>query len=426
MILLKRAKKTVKRLVGEENVQSVKATLQLMKTPMLGIGISHMTKNVEEIGDIIVLEQDGSHVFCGYYDLPLFSDDENKILVHVINKKAVTGRDSAEIGFYCFKENRFEKITETIAWNWQQGSRLRWSLVDSGCIYVNKFLNGVYCCSKIDVSSKREIKRIPVALYDISRDEKIGITCDFVRLQRLRPGYGYCNTPDITEGMNAPSDSGLYAVNLENNEVRLLVSLDELSKSNDPEKKYEHYINHISISPSGKSVMFFHIFVYDKPKIVSWKTQLCVMDTNGGGLRILEDQSNVSHYTWISDSKLLITGITLPDMMPFYRIYNVNDGMYEEISDSVLCRDGHPSIFENGAQMITDTYPDGYNFQHIIRYDMEKKEGKVFASLFSDPRMFGEKRCDLHPKISKSAYWVAVDSTYSDKRRKVVMFARKN
>lgn len=425
MDIEKGIKKAAKKIVGEDGTQYIKGIFYIAKHRGYLNSENCMEIHTEYVEDVQVLELEKKHVFGGYYDVPLFSETDHRILVHVIRQHAVTGKDAAEIGFFDYQENRFEKITETLAWNWQQGSRLRWSLEDPSCIYVNKFDCGKYYCSKIDICSKEEKRRIPQALYDISRDEKIGITCDFVRLQKYRPGYGYSNITDPSEKVNVPSDSGVSAVDMNSGEERLLISLEKLAKSNDPEGKYIHYINHISISPSGEKVMFFHIFTYPKSANIYWKTQLCVIDVEGNNFHILENDANVSHYTWISDFRILITGITRPDNTYFYRVYDVENGDYEEISDSLLCQDGHPSMLGKEGWMVTDTYPDKSKFQHVIQYDMKNKIGMEIASLFSDPRMSGERRCDLHPKVSPSCKRIALDSTYTDKRRKVVILKLK-
>jgi hypothetical protein len=65
---------------------------------------------------------------------------------------------------------------------------------------------------------------------------------------------------DHTENEYAPKDDGLFLMDIETGETNLLISLYELAKEVD-QLKYEHYINHISFSPDGASLVFFHIWM---------------------------------------------------------------------------------------------------------------------------------------------------------------------
>ena len=351
-----------------------------------------------DVKGITEIKMPGYDVFCGYYDVRVFSLDESKILVHLLKD------DIAEIAYYDLNEKKFHKITETKAYSWQQGSRLRFSNDDS--IFVNRYLDGEYCTSKMDLKG-REIERHKV-LYDISHDESYGVGLDFNRLQRLRPGYGYKCEEDKTVNDRAPG--GLYLVDLKTKKERELISLKELALGADPELKYDHYLNHVSISRDDKYIMFFHLYNTDKGR----KSQLCVIDRDGSNLRILESKALVSHYVWLEDDTLLMTGVL--EGKDFYRLYDL-EGNYTEYIDEILNQDGHPNTFRD--VIITDTYPDWLSIQYLIKYDIKERKGKKIASFFADDKLEGEYRCDLHPKTSDN--YVAVDSTCHMKRREVVL-----
>ena len=115
-------------------------------------------------------------------------------------------------------------------------------------------------------------------MYDICPDERHALSTNFARLERLRPGYGYSNSADTTEGVLSPEDDGLFLINLDTYEKKLLISYATLDKLLFADNKGESYINHISISPNGDKAMFFYIYNYsDKP---GWKATLWVVDLN--------------------------------------------------------------------------------------------------------------------------------------------------
>ena len=257
----------------------------------------------------VILEQTGKHVFFGYYDIPQLNSFENRALVHVIPKHANTKRDVAEIGWYDLNSLSYKKLGTTKAWSWQQGSRLRWWPVDEDYIAYNDVVENEYVCKKINILSGNISQVYCRALYDIDPTGTYGLSLNFSRLQRLRPGYGYSCLPDETAEQNAPSQDGIFYVDLVKNKSFLLISLEMLADECKDGDALQHYINHISISPDGEKFMFFHIWTLKSS--MRWKTHLCVANKDGNGLTVLETTDQVSHYDWIDKSHILVTGYTL-------------------------------------------------------------------------------------------------------------------
>ncbi|MCR5185760.1 MAG: hypothetical protein K6D97_01410, partial [Clostridia bacterium] len=324
-----------------------------------------------------------------------------------------TNKNSIEIGWFNINNNKYHKITDTHAWCWQQGSRLRWSNNKDVIIY-NDCIDNEYCCLFYNIMTNKIIQKVDYALYDITPNEKFGLSLNFSRLQRLRPGYGYDILEDHSKSKNAPDDDGVFLIDISNNSSKLIISLKNLAKLNDKEESYQHYINHISISPSGEKFIFFHIYVKEK----SWVTQLISANIDGTKMTILENEDLVSHYTWKSDDELLITGIDKSNSF-YYRLYEVNGKYKKDITNKYLKQDGHPTFIAENV-FVTDTYPIN-NYQIVFTYDISKKLAKNIVKLYSDPRLFEERRCDLHPKIDHKNNLIFIDSTYKKGKRSVIM-----
>lgn len=419
---MERLKSKIKNFLGPRIIQNIKGTFRLLHN--FAFFKKRMIVLSDRVDCVEIISIPSRHCFTGYYDVPLYSEKRRELLIQTMKLSAVPGRDKLDINVYNVDNKSIKKIAETYAWNWQQGCRLRWSLVDENCVFFNMLVGDKYQCQKINVETGKIVHTFNDALYDISKNELIGATCNFNRLQRLRPGYGYSNISDRTVLEKAPHDDGLFVMNLITGEKTLIVNLEDLSQLNDPELKNQHYINHISFSPDNDKIMFFHLFSYANPEIVGWKTQLCIVNVDGTDLKVLESDANVSHYSWIDEDKLLITGITLPNIDFFYRIYDCRNGGFIDITTDMVRRDGHPTMV-NKTEFITDTYPDSTCMQHIILYDKELKQGDVILSVFSDPRMEGERRCDLHPKVLTKEI-VTFDTTYKNNKRSVVLAKIRN
>ena len=197
------------------------------------------------------------HTFRGYYDLNYLSADKTKFLVHRLPINANNNKDtSCEIGYIDMMTGDFRKVAESSAWCWQQGSRLRWHPTQKDQIIFNDVdkSKNQYITRIVRVSDKQEVRRIEFPLYDISGDFSYGLSVNFSRLQRLRPGYGYNYFEDTSKGVLAPEDDGLYKVDLSDNKSRLLYSLRYLAEEGDVPKDYECYLNHISIWGRIKSI----------------------------------------------------------------------------------------------------------------------------------------------------------------------------
>lgn len=366
----------------------------------------------------VILEQTDKHVFFGYYDIPQLNSFENKALVHVIPKSADTKRDFAEIGWYDLNSLSYKKLGTTKAWSWQQGSRLRWWPMDEDYIAYNDVVENEYVCKKINILSG-DISRVYCrALYDIDPTGTYGLSLNFSRLQRLRPGYGYSYLPDDTAEQNVPSKDGIFYVDLVKNKSFLLISLERLADECKHGDALQHYINHISISPDGEKFMFFHIWTLGSS--TRWKTRLCVASKDGKEFTVLEATDQVSHYDWIDNSHILVTGYT-PERKQIYSVYDVDNNSKQILDFSFLNKDGHPSVLRDKNIFVTDTYPKDHDMQMLFECNIKSRSSRSLLNIYSTPLMYEEKRCDLHPRISESESIITIDSTFKDNIRKVIL-----
>lgn len=416
-------KSELKKIVGAERLSAMKGVVSHYGySALIRAKGEHKLDILSDNLKVAALISGDFHYFRGYYDLNYFSQDMTKFLCHKLPKAMDKDKNMrCQIGFYDLHQKKYFSVTETKAWCWQQGSRLRWNPVDDNQIVYNDVEDNSYCARIYDLKEKKIVKTIPCALYDITPDMKTGFSLNYSRLQRLRPGYGYSNLKDETCSDNAPENDGLYVVDISSGKVKLLFSLRELATKCDQTLKCEHYLNHISISPDGARMIFFHI--YKGESIVGWNVNLYSCNVDGSDLVLLESQDRASHYCWIDSNNMLLT-FHKNDGTEYYAFTNVKNGKKKRLGVKNLETDGHPNPVEGTNLFITDTYPLKYGFQYLYQFKTTDQEATQIAMLYHDYRTRGEKRCDLHPSISNDGRFISVDSTYKGGLRSVVVFER--
>ena len=417
-------KQIAKKIVGPERLSAAKGVvMHYVCTARLGKKGKLRFEN-DRLYPIEELRSRDYHVFRGYYDLNYLSSDQKKLLVHRLPVNAETNREtSIEIGYVDLENRRFKKTARSLAWCWQQGSRLRWHpLKDSEIIFndVDK-KSGSYCARIVDVNSRKTVGKIDYPLYDIACDFSYGLSVNFERLQGFRPGYGYNYFSDGKDGVTAPAEDGLIYVDLKENKSKLLYSLRELADVGQVDKEWYCYLNHISISPDCSHFIFFLITCKQGSK--DWNTILFVSDQDGKDLKILEREDRVSHYCWIDNDRVMIT-CHKDDDDEYYCIYNINDTKKTILSIGKLSMDGHPSPYRTN-EFITDTYPRDNSLQRLRFFSLDSKEAETALAVYHDYRMRGEKRCDLHPSVESDGKMISIDTTFKAGKRSVLLLGVK-
>ena len=354
-----------------------------------------------------------AHVFFGYYDITPFNYSNDKILACQVPIKNSSKNIVMDLGYYNLDKNKskFFKFGETNAWCWQMGPRLRWLHNDSEFVAYNSLVKKKYVCKLQDLKEQKAFDVLPLALYDINKDQSYGLSLNFSRLQRLRPGYGYKNLLDQTVKLSAPSNDGITLYDFNSRKSELLISLFVISKIDSDETMLnaEHYFNHISFCPFSNTFMFFHLWLKNNrrySRLFTYNLETCKYK--------LISKNRVSHYAWKSKDQLLIT--ESKNKKVFFTLYNVNDGSSTIVGENILNNDGHPSFYSMNG-IIYDSYPNIFGNQKLFFYDFETQpKPKSIYRLFSPPQYTGENKCDLHPRLSRDKKFICLDSAMSGKR----------
>lgn len=383
-----------------------------------GVRINRFSRNIKskphdnEKWDGIVISDTRAHLFCGYYDVSPFYPNQKSLLLFRTEApyKPLTKRFFGEVGYAVYSGNstgEFISLAKTDTWCWQQGCRLQWLPGAEGKLAIfNKAVSSRPGSAILDVVSGKIQHEIGSPVYAVNPNGQDAITLDFVRLGRMRPGYGYVDFAESDKNSPAPGNNGLWKLSLITGEKELLLSLSKLSllKPNESMRGATHYVNHVSFNPSGSRVLFIHLWTNKSSRF----GRLITMNPDGSDMAILNNEGHASHYTWRNDSEILHYS-THADGGTGYYLYEDISGYRKIIGNHILTEDGHPTFLSSENSFITDTYPDHYGDQTLLRFDMRENQATKLGRFYHPPEYFGEVRCDLHPRMDKDCSQFAID-----------------
>jgi len=376
------------------------------------------------------LRANDSPTFFGYYDKTPFSPDNERILAMAMKCNRDWRRGAANfplrLGYFELYEVMagspiFHQFGESSTWSWQQGSMLQWFPRKGGNLVIyNRLVDGQYGAVVQDIASKLIIKSYRMPIYTIDPAGENAVSLNFSRLERLRPGYGYCNLPDATVNDPCPAEEGIWHMDLETGNFELLISIKEVA---DLEKMPSmigavHYVNHLLFSPDGQRLAFLHLWLPNERNPQQRHNRLMLYDFDEGSLQTLDDKAIVSHFCWLSNNEILAFRYRRQSDSGYYiYTFDPNRGwLCVPLRSLEVSKDGHPSLSPNGEWLVIDTYPDELGYRHLYFHSLHKAKTLTVGKFFSPFRYRGFLRCDLHPRWDRIGKWVCIDSVHEGKR----------
>jgi len=404
-----------------------------------------------QINKVFEAPNDG-HYFFGYYDKSPLNRDNSKLLACKTSfiDRMPTKDDVLEIGYFEWqKSNKFIKVTETKAWNWQQGCMLQWLAPDyDKKIIYNDRVDNKFVTVILDIeSSKKEI--LPMAYYAMSNDGKFVLCIDNERHYWFRGGYNYQGIENKEKKKPIDENDGIWYIDIRTKEIKQIITQKELLniKPFSNMKNTVHYVEHLMISPNNKRFCFLHRWKIEDGGIYA---RFYTANADGSDIYLLNDSGRMSHFCWRNDRELLGFGgmensinklrkyknIVKFFIKPFLPLYHKIIGdrskirelitgdsyiLFEDLTNKkikiapdILREDGHPSFCKvDDSLMITDTYPNPNDEfkEELVLFDMLRNEivSKLKLNHLGE---FASSavRCDLHPKWSHDGKYICVDT----------------
>lgn len=361
----------------------------------------------------------GRHVFFGYYDISPFHQNLPFLLAGYVD---VTKPDDMTIGYFDLNQpDHFVPLSSSSLWNWQQGCRLQWMPGRSRHVFFNALHEDRAAGMTVNIDTK-EVQRLTTRpLYAIDAQGRFGLSVDFARLHRFRPGYGYAALNWLTADAPAPEDDGLWRVDLDTGAETLILSYRTLADfmPEDFAHKGWHYINHADFIPGTSDIQLFHLVHDAENPAAKKRARLITLNKDGRNIEWLARDMRPSHYCWLSSEDVLLTGIKFDGVFTYATI-NRRTGAETFWDSHILSSDGHPRVKDNRI-VITDTYPDIWGRQHLLQYDRETHTKRTIASFYLPPSFHGPARCDLHPRLSPDQSLVCVDIVQHNRRAMAII-----
>lgn len=398
------------------------------------------------------------HYFFGYYNKTNWDRSGRYLLAQQVPYKDVrlTPDCVAGIGYFDLEQGqRFHRMAETRAWNWQMGSQLQWldGADGSKLIYNDRCQEGSgrwpgLGSVVVDVATG-ERKALPLPVYVVAPNSRYALCVDYRRLYVTHETIGYAETGGPFGLPLAPAEDGLHRMDIATGECRLLVSYRQLRDFHPRAsmQKAIHWVSHIEINPSSSRVLFLHRWTERVEDETCFLHRLITMNPDGSDLRLLEcsdhplpqlaadfdptaigtfdyekSEYQISHPLWRNDRQIVVWGPHAGEI--HYHLYDdAEHGPVQVVGREVLAENGHMTFSPvNQRWLLSDTYPDPNTHERILfLYDMETGLRHELGSFYADPGLGKENRCDLHPRWSRDGTEVCIDSVHGEGRQMYIV-----
>jgi hypothetical protein len=373
----------------------------------------------EVTGPMQLTSDSEEHLLASYYGINSFDKSQKHLLVlrTDIKYSLPDENESATLGLLDIETSEFIPLAQTRAWNFQQGCMAHWlgTSPDSLIIY-NDIRDSQYVSVIMNVHTKKEIKIIPYPVSAVSPDGKEAVSINFSRLRITRPDYGYGgNFQDPREDISLPDDDGLFLIDLQTGDSKLLVSYKQVQDLVPPIAENDiAWFNHTLFSRKGSKIFWLS---RQKDGNRRYTTSLTVNRDGTDLQRCFPDDWHGSHFDWLNDDELMITA-SYEGKQYGHVLFTVGEQNYIRLGNGLLDYDGHGTFSPDEKWMVTDTYPSaGMREQKLFLMDM-KTEAVISLGRYVQPQEFtGFWRCDLHPRWSPEGDMIVFNSTHTGSRQ---------
>lgn len=415
----------------------------------------------------------------GYYNYDALNYDQTKLLCGKTNNDSVIIEKgmTIEIGYFDIPSGKWHHIGDTDSYNWPQGAMAQWipGKGNENKVIFNLSKNNHNIARIHDIISGQD-QDIDWSIYGLTPDGMKSISLNMERQHWCR-GYHYESVSNTKYDVNISDDDGIFEIDLNRNIRKRIIAIHDIIAI-DKEKyfdKAKHWLEHIMVSRDGKYFCFLHRCTTST--LNDYETRLFIANIDGTNLQIVEGWRNNywSHFGWNGNNDFVIysykgdyahqkannsmyeedtdskqksryhknnltkrlikkiwtclpqyyrqeINIITKRQITCYQYYTIKNGKIQlssEWASHNFCIDGHPSFTQDNCYMITDTYPDQNQYQHLIIYNLGSKKSiiiaKLFAQLHNKPGS-----CDLHPKLCSNNKYLAVDTAYDGKHHMII------
>ena len=371
--------------------------------------------------NVVALTQGPKHHFFGYFDIQACDSTGNYVLAMEsdFDDHFPTADDTSTIGMVEWETKKFHPLTETRAWNPQQGCMLHWLPTEPARKIIYNDRDGDRFVSIILDVFSGEKRMLPKPIAGLTNDGRRALSVNYARLRQCRRTVGYSGLDDPNFHVPHPSDDGLFVLDLETGKYELLCSFEQAFELNPLKDAREStmWFNHPTVNTDDSRVTWVSCYLAkDGPSVGKRAFLVAAMD--GTGLQFLTSYGNVSHHDWLDPERILVWS-DLDGKGACFNLLNVVTAERVAVARDQILQDGHCAFSGDRRRLVVDTYasnsPD--RLQTLFLWDMQKKHLEVMGRFYQPPYAVAEWKCDLHPRWDRDDRWVVFDSTHEGSRQ---------
>lgn len=367
---------------------------------------------------VATLTQGPLNHFFGYYGIsPWNESGQNLVCLQSSFQDHMPAPDEpAAIGLVAADTGKFTQITETHAWNFQQGAMLHWNPLrpESEIIYNERVENRIVSVV-MDVNTGRK-RELPRPVNAISHDGRFALSLTYGRLGRLRKVVGYAGIEDPNPNHPHPDNDGVFLLDLETGESKLVVSIArvyDIIKASHPELDNEHmWFNHTVFNRNDSRFFFL---ARTRIPGAGLETGMFTANLDGSELRqVIPYGSSVSHFDWRNDREIIAT-FKLSGDKRVHVLFTDGEADYQHLGGGCLDYDGHCSFSPDQQWLVTDRKYTQKLQQSLIVYHVPSGECHTVTTLDMTARRYisGDLRCDFHPRWNRGGNAICFDAISS-------------
>jgi hypothetical protein len=368
-----------------------------------------------------------------YYDIRVVDSTYTWVAAHRMQfqDRWMTPEDSVLVGTAAIDGSGFEPIGETTAWSWQQGPMAQWIPGTSRMVWNHRLSGDRFGAREYDRLTG-ETREFELPIYAIDPSGTFALCVDMARLDAMRPGYGYARVSRDAALEPAPSDNGVYRLNLATGDYELILSLEravECLYRFAPAALCEQvrqlppafWFNHVKISPDGNRFTL-KLRWRDRDLKVGWNGRMGISltcGTDGHDLSYL--QHATSHVMWWSNS-ILYYWHELVRSLKFIRDDPAGGIDLAPVMRDIFDQNVHiRHLPEHPFRMVFDLpYRETVELKEL---DLENGEMAHIASFPNHRPKHGPFRCDLHPVPDESGDHI-IATSLQDGGRQIYILER--
>ncbi len=377
----------------------------------------------EELPPIRTITRGPRFHWFAYYDKLQFDPAGRYALSNEVDfeHRSPAAADVIKVGMVDLEDDdRWIELGESRAWCWQQGCMFQWRPGSETEVLWNDRQGDRFVCHILDVKSRKK-RTVPFPVYTVSPCGKWAVAPDFRRVNDMRPGYGYAGLPDPHKDELAPEGSGIWRVDLDAGEQKLLLSLAQIVTIpyKDNLTGAKHWFNHLLVSPDGSRFEFLHRWRMEGQK--GFGTRMLTAAADGSEVRVIDPSGYTSHFIWRDPNHILAWSRTDAHGDAFYLFEDRPGGSVEVVGKGEMTVNGHCSYLPGNHWILNDTYPQGKEerTQNPYLYHVATGRRTPLGHFHLPSEYSGEWRCDTHPRFSPNGKLVCIDSPHTGEGRQL-------